>query len=630
MHPIQVLENYWNYTSFKPLQEDIINSVLDNKDTFALLPTGGGKSLCFQIPALIKPGICIVVSPLVALMKDQVHNLKQKGIKAMSITSGISYQELDTQLNNCIYGKYKFLYISPERLQQTIVQERIQQMPVNLIAVDEAHCISQWGNDFRPAYKNIVILRQLQPSVNCIALTATAKSNVINDTIEALDFIDTKLFKASFKRENISYQIIETEDKHYELERILKTHHGSGIIYVRSRNACNDLHSFLAKKGISSTYFHGGISSKEKAKRLQQWTTNHVRIMVATTAFGMGIDKPDVETVIHYNLPESLESYYQEAGRAGRNDNKAYAILLKKPADEAQLKAQFLGSLPDAESIKYTYRKLLNYFQISYGEGEQTTHQLQFKEFCATYNLKATVTYNVLQILDRNSVINFNQQFNYKTKIQFLVSNTELFHHLETHKSQNTIIKALLRTYGGIFDYQTKVNLDIIANKAQCTEKQLFAVLKDLEKQEIISLDIANSDTQITFIQPREDDKTINPIMPIIRQQQDVKKQQIEAIINFTNNNRICKSEQLLHYFEETKTEPCGICSVCISNKKSITPQTLMNDVLTILQDGDKNSRTLQGILSCDSLDLMDVLKVLMEKHLISITSKNTYKINDN
>ena len=628
MHPIQVLEQYWNYTSFKPFQKDIIDAVLNNKDTFALLPTGGGKSICFQIPALIRPGICIVISPLIALMKDQVKRLKQKDIKAIAITSGISYQDLDTKLNNCIYGNYKLLYISPERLQQPIVKERIEQMPVNLIAVDEAHCISQWGNDFRPAYSNIAILRQIHPSVNCIALTATAKSDVIKDTMASLDFVDTKLFKASFKRDNISYQVIETEDKNYELERILTTHKGASIIYVRSRKACIEVNTFLSSKGFSTTYFHGGISSKEKTKRLEHWTNNRVCIMVATTAFGMGIDKPDVKSVIHYNLPESLESYYQEAGRAGRNGARAFAFLLKKPIDEQRLKAQFLGALPDANTIKHVYRKLCNFFQISYGEGDQTKHQLNFKDFCKTYDLKAGITYNALQILDRNSIISFDQQFSHKTKIQFLVTNDELFKYLERHKNHNSIIKALLRTYGGIFDHPTKVNLDIVANKANCSDKQLFAVLKDLKKHNIISLDIANSDSEITFIKPREDEKTINPLIPIIEQQQRIKESQIKAVVDYTNNTIKCKSVQLLDYFEEPDTEDCGICSICTAtnNKKKNTEQ-LMQAVLSELQDRDLGSRAIQIALSCNTNDLMKVLKVLMEKDLITITSKNTYTL---
>lgn len=630
MHPIEVLERYWNYTSFRPLQEAIIASVLNNEDTFALLPTGGGKSICFQIPALIKPGICIVISPLIALMRDQVNSLKEKGIKAMALNSGLSYSDLDTKLDNCIYGNYKFLYLSPERLLQPLVKERIQQMNVNLIAVDEAHCISQWGNDFRPAYKEIVKLRELHPHVNCIALTATAKDIVVKDTVEALDFIDAKIYKASFKRQNISYQVINTEDKNYLLDYLLRQYKGPSIIYVRTRKATTEVQKFLEIKGFASTVFHGGITSKEKTERLNLWMSNQKPIMVATTAFGMGIDKPDVKTIIHYNLPDSIESYYQEAGRAGRNGNNAYAFILKQNIDEDKLKGQFLSNLPSVDAIKYVYKKLCNYFQISYGEGENSIHQLNFKAFCETYKLKSTLTYNALKLLDRNSVIALNQHFGYKTKIQFLVSNDALFGYLANHKSQNTVVKALLRTYGGIFDFETKVNLDLVATKANCKDKQLFAILKDLEKNNIISLSIANTDSEITFIKPREDEKTINPLISTINKQHALTIAQIKAVIDYTNNDKVCKSKQLLSYFDEKNLKDCGHCSVCIlkrSNKNKISNSFLTDAILNQLSKGELSSRQLLDIINCNKTELIKSLSELIEQQKIKITPTNTYTL---
>jgi len=630
MHPIEALERYWHYTAFRPLQEDIINAVLNGDDVFTLLPTGGGKSLCYQIPALIKDGVCIVVSPLIALMQDQVKDLKSKGIKAVAITSGISYNELDITLDNVIYGKYKFLYLSPERLQQPLVKERLQKMNINLIAVDEAHCISQWGHDFRPAYKQINVIRQLHPSVPCIALTATAKNNVISDIIDELDLVNPKLFKASFKRANIVYQVLHAEDKLYQLEQLLKNHRGSCIIYVRSRRNALHLFEYLSAKKFNCTYYHGGISNKEKSKRLQFWLNNQKRIMIATTAFGMGINKADVQSVIHYNLPESLESYYQEAGRAGRNNKTAYAIILKQTVDENLLRQQFLSVLPSFDFIKTVYAKLNSYFRISYGEGEFTTHQIDFKDFCTTYSFNPSLVYNSLLRLDSNGIITLNQRFNYKTKIQFLVSSKALFHYLETHLDFNLLIKTLLRTYGGIFDYETKVNLDLIVKKSNLKESQVISQLKQLKNEDIISFTIANTDAEITFLKPREDDRTINPIARIVKQQHQLKHQEVESVITYINNTKTCLQQQLLSYFGEEKTDPCGKCSVCQtvpSSSNNENNKELSTKIEKALAGGAMSSRALLERLQCNETILLTVLQQLLERKRITLTKANTYTL---
>ena len=629
-HPIQILERYWNFTSFKPLQEEIIDSVLLGEDTFALLPTGGGKSICFQVPALAMDGICIVISPLIALMKDQVKSLTQKGIKAMALTSGISYKELDTLLDNCIYGNYKFLYLSPERLQQELVQHRIKQMNVNLIAVDEAHCISQWGNDFRPSYKNIHVLRELHPSIKMIALTASARPNVVEDIIKDLDLFQPKIFKQSFARPNLAYMVFNEEDKHYQLEKILKKNKQSSIIYVRNRKFSIDISSYLESKGISSTFFHGGISNEEKENRLDDWLNNRKQVIVATNAFGMGIDKPDVKTVIHINLPDSIESYFQEAGRAGRNGDKAFAIILKYKGDEVMLKKQFLSVLPSIKLLKQVYRKLCNYFQISYGEGAYSSYEFDFNSFCQTYNFNSMIAYNALQILDRNSIISLTTQFKNNSFVQFKISGDELFFYLKKNENIGLISKSILRTYGGVFDQEVKLNIGLIASKVNTSEKDVINTLKQLESDSIISLKLGKSDTEITFIQPREDDKTINRIAKNVEDQNKLKEEQVNHVIEYINNDTVCKSIQLLTYFGESKLENCGICSVCISKKKSTvhTDQNKTKElVLNALTKQNLSSRSLMERLSSSDEIIKDILTELLEDKLIAITKSNTYKL---
>ena len=629
-HPINILERYWKFTEFKPKQEAIINALIEGEDAFALLPTGGGKSLCFQIPALAKKGICIVISPLIALMKDQVKALNDKGIKAMALTSGISYSQLDTLLDNCIYGNYKFLYLSPERLQQELVQDRLRQMNVNLIAVDEAHCISQWGNDFRPAYKNITILRQLQPSVNVIALTASAKPEVVNDIIKELDFIQPKIFKQSFYRPNLAYMVFHENDKYYRIETILKKHKASSIIYVRNRKLTIEVSSFLESKKISATYYHGGLANNEKDTNMTQWLNNQKQVMVATNAFGMGIDKPDVKTVVHLNLPESIESYFQEAGRVGRNGEKAFAVILKNNSDEILVKNQFLNVLPTVDLVKQVYRKLCNYFQISYGEGEYQNFDFDFNTFCKTYAFHSILCYNALLILDRNSVISLSKQFKNNVTVQFITSSPAIFNYLEKHQNYNLIVKSILRMYGGIFDHETKINTLKIAEKTSVTESVLINTLLQLERDEIINLNLAKTDAQITFIEPREDDKTINRIAFVIEQQNRLKQKQVKAILNYIENDSVCKSIQLLSYFGETEITPCGICSVCIKKTKTEKPEdlkSLKNRIIELLENGDKSSRQIITALNASEEHVKKVLKLLLEHNIVIITQTNTYKL---
>ncbi|NER11925.1 RecQ family ATP-dependent DNA helicase [Leptobacterium flavescens] len=628
--PLDILKKVWGFSSFRDPQEEIVNTLMEGRDTLALLPTGGGKSICFQVPALAKEGICIVVSPLIALMRDQVENLKKKGIKAIALSSGLKFEEIDALLDNCIYGNYKFLYLSPERLQQELVLDRIRQMPLNLIAVDEAHCISQWGNDFRPAYRNCNILRELFPHVPIAALTASATPRVAEDIMLNLKLESPSLIKKSFARPNISYRVWEVEDKFYRIKQILSKYKGSSIVYVRNRRAAADVAAYLNANSVSASYYHGGISTEEKNKRLELWLQNKVQVMVATNAFGMGIDKADVRTVIHIQLPENLENYYQEAGRAGRDGEIAYAVILKNKGDEDRLKKQFLSVLPDTPFIKLLYNKLNNFFQISYGEGAFEKHMLRFNEFCGIYKMNPVLAYNGLKLLDRHSIIQLSQNFEKKTTVKFIVTNHQLFAYLDRNADLQNITQAILRTYGGIFDNETKINTHLIATKTGSKQADVEAVLERLFTDEIIDYQASDTDTEISFLVPREDDKTINIIAADIEQQRRLKEDHIAAVLKYAENNTKCRSVQLLEYFGESNTVACGICSVCTETKEKLTPEIIevvRADILKLLKKGACTSREIVEKLSFKEHIIIYVLRLLLEFNSIEVNSRNEYLI---
>ena len=601
---------------------------MDGKDTVALLPTGGGKSICFQIPSLVQEGICIVISPLVALMTDQVKSLQEKGIKALAITGGKSFTEVNTLLDNASFGNYKFLYISPERLQQELVQNTIKRMNVTCIAVDEAHCISQWGNDFRPAYKNIRILRELQPLSPIIALTATATPEVLKDTIKQLEMELPSVFQDSFVRPNIAYNTLEVEDKLYHIEQLLKTNKKEAIVYVRTRRSAVEISSHLNSLGIKSDFFHGGISAIEKTKKLEAWKNSTTPTMVATSAFGMGIDLATVGHVIHIQLPESLESYFQEAGRGGRDGNRATATILYNAYDKQLVTKQLIASLADVDLLKFIYKKLNNYLQISYGEGVFTTHGFNFEDFCKTYSLNTLQVFNGLSTLDRLGVLQLSKEFGRSSKLKFLVDTTTALAFFKHDELASVIGKTILRLYGGIFETMTGVNLEVLQAKTSQSQLVIIQTLKKLEAANIIELYLNTTDAAITFLTPREDDKTINVIAKEVVSHNDKKKQQVQQLLNYVENNNTCRSIQLVSYFGETTAEPCGICSVCMTTKEKFSKRELLKSselILLELESGPKTSREiLKNIDQRDAL-VLKTIALLLGNKTICLDQRNRY-----
>jgi ATP-dependent DNA helicase RecQ len=564
-------------------------------------------------------------------MGDQVNVLKERGIKALKLTGGISFDELTTLLDNALYGNYKFLYLSPERLQQEIVQNYIKQMNVNLIAVDEAHCISQWGNDFRPAYKNIIVLREIHPLAPIIALTATATPEVLEDTISELKMEFPAIFKNSFVRENLSYQVFKVEDKLYKTEQLLKTNKGSAIVYVRNRKGTIEISEQLNSLGISATFYHGGISAKEKAQKLQAWRNGVVSTMIATNAFGMGIDHPNVRFVIHLQIPESLESYFQEAGRAGRDGEYASAILLYNEYDKIYVKQQFVESLPTTSDLKTIYRTLSNYFQIPYGEGEFTKHNFGFSEFCRTYSLNTLLAYNALNSLDRLGIIQLSQEFGRKSIVHFLISSQKVLHYFEKDITVSVIGKTILRIYGGIFEMPTAINLDLIVNKTGQPIETVISILKKMERDQVVEMTLQITDATLTFLVPREDDKTINVISREVEALNRKKKAQVNSVLNYIENTKTCRSVQLVSYFGETTASKCGICSVCkaLTSKFSKTDmQQLAGQILALLEESELTSREISEKLTFAETDILKVLRLLMDAEKISANPKKQYYLN--
>jgi len=579
----KILKQYWGYDRFRPLQEDIIHSVTEGKDTLGLMPTGGGKSLTFQVPVMAMEGLCIVVTPLIALMKDQVDNLRARDIKALAVYSGMTRQEIITTLENAIFGDYKFLYVSPERLATQLFLRKLQDMNVCLLVVDESHCISQWGYDFRPSYLKIAEIRKHLPDVPVLALTATATTEVIDDIQTQLQFKQKNVFRKSFSRENIAYLVRETENKAEELIRLLSRARDSGIIYVRSRQRTKEIADFLIQNDISADFYHAGLSSADKTKKQNAWKNNETRIIVCTNAFGMGIDKPDVRIVVHTDLPNSIEEYFQEAGRAGRDGQKSYAIILFEKNDTAKLKKRIRDEFPDREFMYTIYESLAYFFQVAEGYGMGTMYDFNIREFCAVYKFPLLPTHNALKILDLAGYIEYMDEVDNRSRLMFMVYRDELYHY-NFDREYEALTNTVLRLYTGLFANYATIDETNIGQKIDKTRRQVYEMLRVLNKRRIIDYIPHKKTPLIAYKQPRVDKKYLSIPRIVNEDRKDRFEKRIQAISYYASQADICRSRLLLSYFGEENTNGCGQCDVCLAKGKQELSENKFLDIASSIK----------------------------------------------
>ncbi|MEQ8908227.1 MAG: ATP-dependent DNA helicase RecQ [Vicingaceae bacterium] len=564
----KILLQFWGYASFREKQEDIIRSVLEGKDTLALLPTGGGKSICFQVPALAQEGICIVVSPLIALMQDQVDNLQKNGIKALAISSALSKREIDIALDNAAYGDFKFLYVSPERLETELFQARLKKMNVNLIAIDEAHCISQWGYDFRPAYLNIANLRELLPDVPLLALTATATPKVVEDIQEKLAFKKKNVLQKSFERKNLAYVVLHEEDQYRRMLKVISGVKGSGIVYANRRKKCKEVANFLQQNQISADYYHAGLNHTQRKAKQEAWINNRTQVIVATNAFGMGIDKPDVRFVIHLDLPESLEAYFQEAGRGGRDGQKSFAVLLMSPSMGADLKKQVEQSFPEIKTIKQVYQCLGNFLQIPINGGENQSFDFNIAEFAERFSMHPIEAYHSLHFLEKEGYLTLSENFSTPSRLHICKSKKDLYQFQVSNPTYDGFIKGILRTYGGLFEGFVKINEQVLAKNLKLSPAQVIAKLKHLDKLELLDYEAQSSLPKLTLIQARLDQEALRISKANYLERKQIAFEKLDSVLRYAESNDRCRSQLLLEYFGEKDSYRCGICDVCLERNK--------------------------------------------------------------
>ncbi|MAW31463.1 MAG: recombinase RecQ [Flavobacteriales bacterium] len=570
MNSLEILKKYWGYNKFRLHQEEIINNILKSKDTLAILPTGGGKTICYQIPALVNKGICIVISPLISIMQDQINYLNAKGFISHALTSNISLNETERILNNCIYGNVKFLYITPEKLKNVLLMDKITLMNINLIAVDEAHCISDWGHDFRPAYRNIAIIREKVENAPILALTATANKEVAKDIQENLLFKETNLIKGSLIRNNIAFKINQTNDKENQIIFLLNNIKSSVIIYVDTRKKTKEISDLLKKNNFSAEYYHAGLDYNKKKEVQNNWSKNQTRIIVATSAFGMGINKKDVKLIIHLFLPHTVEEYFQQAGRAGRNGEKAYAILLANQNDIIKQKKTFNLKYPDINEIKLTYENIASYFNVAINEKPNIALAFNLQEFCFRYKIEIIRLYNTIRHLEKNELLKINLESNIHSRVKMNVKHADLYKFQVINKQYDPIIQTLLRKHENIINEYSRINEKKIANELNISEEKVKDLLIRLDKLEILLYKKANSLPTISFLQPRLNIENIKLDYESYKRRKKIDYKNLSIMINYFNEDKKCRNKFILEYFNEKITKECGICDICINLKKQI------------------------------------------------------------
>ena len=613
----ETLAKYWGYTSFRPLQEDIIRSVCQQKDTLGLMPTGGGKSITFQVPAMMMQGICLVITPLISLMKDQVDNLKARGIKATTVYTGMSQEEITTQLENCIFGNYKFLYVSPERLNSTLFKTKLKAMDVCLLVVDESHCISQWGYDFRPSYLTIASIRALLPDIPVLALTATATPEVVDDIQEKLLFRQKNVFLKSFVRQNLSYVVRHTDDKQQTLIHLLNRVPGTAIVYVRNRLQTQEIATLLQQSGFTADFFHAGLKRETKEQRQNLWRQDRCRVMVATNAFGMGIDKPDVRLVVHWDMPGSLEEYFQEAGRAGRDEQRAYAVMLCNATEKAKLKKRLSDEYPEKKFIIRVYDALGNYFQIASGFGYYTTHDFSIADFCGVFKFSINLTHYALKILELSGYIAYEEEPDNASRLIFTVTRETLYHIQHPDKLTEDIIRVILRSYTGLFSEYAYIDEALIATRAETAMQEVYDCLITLSKHRILHYVPRKKVPQITFTRPREEPRYV--VIPRFAYEDRKKKDErrIEKVTEYLNETHHCRTRLLLHYFGEKNTTDCKTCDICLHKTQSGLTQWEFNMVrdalMATLTESAKDIRWLAESLPLEKEKNIRVVRFLLD-----------------